>query len=147
MAVPRPRDENRRLLASAVIVQIDDFRMDESAPHLAQLRELKRRRNQFIALWFGVGASVFVLIVLQHVHKADGFFVGASLGVFPNNAFGRVFLYVFTLLGMGAVLASYLRISRFPCPRCSNAFMTSGKRLNPWTRKCLHCGLSALDSL
>jgi hypothetical protein len=136
--------------------RVKAFWMDETAPYLEQLRELERRRNQFIALWFGVGASVLVLFFLQVVRKSDGSVFGAAFGIFFRDAFGGALRYGSSLIFMGVFLTAYFRVARFPCPRCSKPFMTRPRRrrlwrrpspLQLWTGKCLHCGLPALDSL
>ncbi len=134
-------------LGASLVDRVDAFWMDESAPYLVQLRELERRRNQFFALWFGVAASVLVLTFLQIVRKSDGSVFGASFGVFFRDAFGGAFRYGSSIIFTGVFAALYLRVRWFPCPRCSNPFMTRRRRLHPWTGKCLHCGLPALDSL
>ena len=134
--------------------------MDESAPYLQQLRELERRRNQFIALWFGVAASVLVVFFLQVIRKSDGSVLGASIAIFYRDALGGALRYGCSIIFTGVFLTAYFRLARFPCPRCSKPFMKPfvtrrrrlhlwrrPSRLHLWTGKCLHCGLPALDSL
>jgi hypothetical protein len=121
--------------------------MDESAPYLERLRELERRRNQFFALWFGIGASVLVVFFLQVFRRSDGSVFGAAFGAFYRDAFGGALRYGSSIIFGAIFLAAYLRVRRFQCPRCSKPFMTRWRGIHPWTGKCLHCGLPALDSL
>jgi hypothetical protein len=99
--------------------------MDKLAPYREQLTELERRRNQSFALFFGA----FAIALL------DGFF-----HFLPKT---DVLVVVF----LAILVAADFRLRWFPCPRCFKPFMRGTFYVHPWTGKCLHCGLPALDSL
>jgi hypothetical protein len=105
--------------------------MDELAPYREQLGELERRRTQSFVLCFGIAAITLSIAMLNELFH----FVPKS------NVLTDVSLVVF----VAVVAVADFRLRWFPCPRCLKPFMRRSFSVQPWTRKCVHYGLSALD--
>ncbi len=51
------------------------------------------------------------------------------------------FLLIMALPMLGSIAVAQLRRILWPCPKCKRAFHVTGFYGNPFSRRCLHCGL------
>ena len=85
---------------------------------------IRRRRRLGWLLWLGYLPGVVLLtFALRSVIDLD------------------VVAIVVALAWMGAAAVNHARLMRLPCPRCAGRFHVGSRWHNPWTRRCLHCGL------
>lgn len=91
-----------------------------------------------------INSALFVFAML-------GIFGGVGIGVFGFQSLGMAFMVAgFGLMGL-LVIPSYVVYPRLICPGCQRRFfLPQGRwhwlaRVNPFQRRCLHCGLSLVE--
>lgn len=92
----------------------------------AALEEIRRRRLLVWLVWVGYLPTVLLIV-----------FGLEALGANPDDSAPFVALPYMALFAAVAIRSGYSR-----CPRCHEHFHRRSLYGNPWTRKCLHCGLS-----
>ena len=93
----------------------------EALKMLIALRRLRRARSQLMVCFLTLPLYV------------------ASLVLLLNN--GRSIVY-FMLFYMAVYAVFSINMVVRPCPRCRQQFFVRNFFLNPFTRKCMHCGES-----
>jgi hypothetical protein len=104
--------------------------MDPQPDYTAAWRDYRKRRLIFwtVALAYAPGVTAITICV--------GLPLSALSGIKPD--------YFFFFIGgswMLAMVVAGWRIVLFPCPRCGKWFSSTLLYRNPFTTKCLHCGL------
>ena len=87
-------------------------------PHTAARDELRRRWQLF---WFVFAAYLPLGVVV------------VMLGLFDLVYFAASWMALFLIVGS--------RLAMFRCPSCQNRAFQRPRWRNPFSRKCLHCGL------
>jgi hypothetical protein len=100
-----------------------------SPDYSAAWRDLRRRRIIFYAVWVGYVPAVFAIYYVALRPLLHVFMIKEDYLVLPVAG-----------LWMVAFLVAGIRVQLFRCPRCHQWFFAKWYS-NPFTRKCLHCGL------
>ncbi|WNG13492.1 hypothetical protein [Cystobacter fuscus] len=107
-----------------------------------------RRRWRWLLLWalglpvgftlfvFGLGGLVLLLEHLLPPRQEEWLRELLEKGPSPN----ALFPIVMATWLPGCVLLGF-KVFMFACPRCGESFYTKGFTRNPYTSKCMHCGL------
>jgi hypothetical protein len=87
--------------------------------------DYRKRRNRFVLVFLTYVPVVGVSMVVtgRLIHTAT-----------PGIALAIGWMVLFAVTG--------IRLQRFPCPRCGEAFFARGIYHNIFARKCLNCGLA-----
>jgi hypothetical protein len=95
-----------------------------------QWEEYRKRRRIFLSVLLGCFLPFVYCILL--------------FKVLPDEEIvNRVYLAMFATWGL--VLSwAWIRLQYWRCPRCDNYYFR-GLSLNPFVRRCLHCGLKKWD--
>ena len=94
-------------------------------------RDLRKRRLILWGLFFGYIPDVFLLYLV----------VGMPLLALIGEKEGGTIFIVIALLWMVSFMIAGIRYSYFRCPRCHATFFWTWWHRNPFSGRCLHCGL------
>ena len=97
--------------------------MDAAWAELKRRRLLFRLTLLFALLWFLPGAMLTEFLVRDGVNKNLAFFLIMALPI------------------LGSIAVAHLRRILWPCPKCKHHFHGTWFYGNPFSRRCLHCGL------
>jgi hypothetical protein len=106
-------------------------------------REHQRLWKRFLLWW--VGGVVINFITLVALSVLLGLFLPPEE---RDVVLNLLFLVLGTLWVLGTLGQGMKLFAGFNCPRCGKPFYMKSLRGNPWTWRCLHCGLrkGALES-
>ena len=88
--------------------------------------DYRRRRLQFYSAWLGGPVLISLLAFIK------------------ERMTPQILSFVFSALGllwMTTFAVTALRFQRFRCPQCDKLFFGTRRHVNPWARRCIHCGL------
>jgi hypothetical protein len=100
--------------------------------YAAAWRDLRGRRVLFWALFLGFIPGLAGLC----------FAVGGPVANPGGSEQGEALCGIFALLWVLVFAVAAIRLTLFRCPRCRALFHSTWWRHNPFSRNCLHCGLS-----